>query len=153
MRHFIIILGLFFGLSGFSQQITRQKGRFFQNGNQITTRETKQLLSSDYQAYSAFKKGKNKESLGGFLIGLGGALVVADVVVGLVSDVNYPTAATYIGIGTLAIAIPVISGKNKKIDKGLELYNQSQSAEKKLGAAPELHIINNQRGCGLQFRF
>lgn len=135
-----------------AQQLTREGGRFFRDGQQISTRETKQLLVSNPDAYSLFKKAKNKESIGGFLIGLGGALVVADVVVGLVSDVQYPTAATYIGGAALITAIPVLSGKNKKTDQALDLYN---SGPKKLGARSqiELNAVANQRGYGLQLRF
>lgn len=163
MQKLIFLLTLLLSCSGFSQdlsltsnqgqQIVRQKGRYFVNGQQISTRETRQLLASDPEALVLFKSGKRKESLGGFLIGFGGALVVADVVVGLVSDVQYPTAATYVGVGALAISIPVLSGKNKKIDAGLERYNQSQ---KKLGYNEtdyKLSVIANQNGYGFQMQF
>lgn len=147
-----MLLALFTLTVSFSQQLTRRGGRFFADGKQISTRETKQLLNANPEAYVQFKKAKNKESFGGILIGLGGALVVADVVVGLVSDVQYPTAATYVGGAALIVAIPVLSGKNKKTDRALELYNQGP---KKLGFQTdvELHVIANQRGYGLQLRF
>ncbi len=153
MKKILTLITLLIAFSGLSQELTRQRGRFYANGEQISTRQVKTILSSNPEALALFKKAKGKESTGGFLIGLGGALVIADVVVGLVSDVQYPTAATYVGVGALVISIPVLSGKNKKTDQALELYNKG---EKKLGANypdVQLNVIANQNGYGLQFRF
>lgn len=162
MKKSIAVLLFLFSLASFSQgptlgetskEINREKGRFYMNGKQLSTRETRELLASNSAALASFKKGKSKESIGGFLIGFGGALLVADVVVGLVSDVQYPTAATYVGAAAILTSIPVLSGKNKKIDRGIELYNADQ---KKIGHHDfdvELNVIANQNGYGLQLQF
>lgn len=151
MQKLIILSIALLSLSGFSQQVERRKGRFYSDGKQISTRETRQLLAANEEALRLFKSGKGRESLGGFLIGFGGALVVADVVVGLVSDVNYPTAATYIGAGCVIASVPILSGKNRRIDAGLDLYNKGQ---KSIGENEvEFNVIANQNGYGVQLRF
>lgn len=154
MKHLILILAFLFSLTAFSQQIERDHGRFYVNGQQLTTRQTRELLAANPEALALFKKGKSKQSTGGILIALGGALVIGDLVKGLVSDENYPTAMTYIGATALVVSIPILIGKNKKIDEGIELYNKG--LKKTLGYQEndyELHIIANQNGAGVQLQF
>jgi len=100
-----------------------------------------------------FQSGLSKESTGGFLIGFGGALVVTDLIVGLVSDVHYPTVATYVGAASLIAAIPIMSGKNKKIKQGIDLYNNGLKNIGSNDSDFEVNFIANQRGYGIQIRF
>lgn len=153
MKKLLLALVLLFSIASFAQEITLERGKYFVNGSQISTRETKKLLETNYKALRRFESGLSKESTGGFLIGLGGALVITDLVVGLVSDVHYPTAATYIGAGALVIAIPVLSGKNKKIKEGIDLYNSGLKNVGSIDADFEVNFIGNQRGYGIQIRF
>jgi hypothetical protein len=153
MKKLLLTLVLLFSIASFAQEITLERGKYYVNGSQISTRETKKLLETNYKALRRFESGLSKESTGGFLIGLGGALVITDLVVGLVSDVNYPTAATYIGAGALVIAIPVLSGKNKKIKEGIDLYNSGLKNVGSIDADFEVNFIGNQRGYGIQIRF
>jgi len=154
MKYFILFFALLTAGTAFSQEVSRDHGRFYVNGQQITTRQTRELLAVNPQALSLFKKGKNKQAIGGILIAVGSALVVGDLVKGLVSDVKYPTAMTYIGASALVISIPVLIGKNKKIDEGIELYNKGVT--KTLGYQEnnyQLQLIANQNGAGLQLQF
>lgn len=153
MKKLLLTLVLLFSIASFAQEITLERGKYYVNGSQISTRETKKLLETNYKALRRFESGLSKESSGGFLIGLGGALVITDLVVGLVSDVNYPTAATYIGAGALVIAIPVMSGKNKKIKEGIDLYNSGLKNVGSIDSDFEVNFIGNQRGYGIQIRF
>jgi len=154
MRKLILVLTILLSIPSFSQEINLIKGKYYVNGKQISTRETKQLLASNLEALSLFKAAKSKESTGGLLIALGGAAVTADLVMGLVSDVKYPSVATYAGAVSILTAIPVLLGKNKKIKESIDLYNKN--AVKKLGLNDsdlELHIIANQNGYGIQIQF
>jgi len=153
MKKLLLTLVLLISIASFAQEITLERGKYYVNGSQISTRETKKLLETNYKALRRFESGLSKESTGGFLIGLGGALVITDLVVGLVSDVHYPTAATYIGAGALVIAIPVLSGKNKKIKEGIDLYNSGLKNVGSIDADFEVNFIGNQRGYGIQIRF
>lgn len=152
MKNLLFLIIILFSTVSISQEIKLERGKYYVDGNQISTRETKQLLTSNPEALKLFKSGLSKESTGGFLIGFGGALVVTDLVIGLVSDVNYPTIATYIGVGALLVSIPIITGKNKKMQQGIDKYN---SGLKSTGYNDnfELNIVSNQNGYGVQIRF
>ena len=132
---------------------TKSKRAFFSGRKQISSRETRELLTSNTEALTLFKKSKNKESLGGFLLGFGGTLVMVDVVVGLVSDVKYPSGATYVGIASLVSSIPILSGKNKKMQNAIDTYNNGLKNAGSNEFNPELNMIANTNGYGLQLRF
>ncbi|WP_313807919.1 hypothetical protein [Flavobacterium sp.] len=155
MKKLFTLFAFLFVISAFSQKITMDKGKFFSNGKQLSTFETKKLLSSNYEASTLFKKGKTKEGVGGFLLGFGIAMVAGDAVVGLVSDVQYPSVMTYVGGASIITSIPVLSGRTKKIKKAIDVYNSS--AENTLGfqnnTNVEMNVIANQNGYGLQIRF
>lgn len=153
MKRIITILCFLFTIVSFSQEIQKVKGRFFLDGKQISSRETRELLTSNTEALTLFKKSKNKESLGGFLLGFGGTLVMVDVVVGLVSDVKYPSGATYVGIASLVSSIPILSGKNKKMQNAIDTYNNGLKNAGSNEFNPELNMIANTNGYGLQLRF
>ena len=153
MKRTITILCFLFTIVSFSQEIQKVKGRFFLEGKQISSRETRELLTSNTEALTLFKKSKNKESLGGFLLGFGGTLVMVDVVVGLVSDVKYPSGATYVGLASLVSSIPILSGKNKKMQNAIDTYNNGLKNAGSKEFNPELNMIANTNGYGLQLRF
>ena len=153
MKRTITILCFLFTIVSFSQEIQKVKGRFFLEGKQISSRETRELLTSNTEALTLFKKSKNKESLGGFLLGFGGTLVMVDVVVGLVSDVKYPSGATYVGLASLVSSIPILSGKNKKMQNAIDTYNNGLKNAGSNEFNPELNMIANTNGYGLQLRF
>ncbi len=154
MKKLILVLTILLSPSSFSQEINLIKGKYYINGKQISSRETRQLLASNLEALSLFKSAKSKEATGGLLIAVGGAAVTVDLVIGLVSDVKYPSVATYSGVVAILAAIPLLSGKNKKIKESIDLYNKD--AVKKLGVNDsdfELNIIANQNGYGIQIQF
>lgn len=153
MKKILLTFILLFSIASFSQEISIEKGKYYVNGSQISTRETKKLLETNYKAWRRFKSGLNKESNGALLVGFGGALVITDLVVGLVSDVHYPSAATYIGAGSLLASIPILSGKNKKIKEGIDLYNEGLKNVGSTDSNFEINFIANQRGYGIQIRF
>jgi hypothetical protein len=117
MKKSITLFCLFMLTIVSAQEIKLEKGKFYQNGTQISSYEAKKLLEPNTEAYQLFKSAKNKEGIGGFLIGLGIGLTVGDVVKGLVSDAKYPSGFTYVGAGCIAASIPVLSGRKKKLEK------------------------------------
>ncbi|WNM18124.1 hypothetical protein [Flavobacterium capsici] len=153
MKNTILLAVLLFCSFSFAQEITLDKGKFFVNGKQISTRETKQLLTSDFKATRLFKEAKSKESFGGLFLGAGITLTVSDLAIGLFSDVKYPTALTYAGVASMAISIPILSGRRKKIESAIDSYNQSlkQSSGNYYGI--DYQIVANQNGIGIQLKF
>ncbi len=153
MKKLLLAFVLLLSITSFAQEITMEHGKYYVNRSQISTRDTKKLLETNLQASNLFKSGLSKESTGGFLIGFGGALVITDLVVGLVSDVKYPSAATFIGVGALLVSIPVLSGKNKKMKDGIDIYNNGLKNTGANDSNFEVNILSNTRGYGIQIRF
>ena len=155
MKKLFTLLSFLFVMSAFAQKITMERGKFYVKGEQISTYETKQLLKSNYEASTLFKKVKTKEGVGGFLLGFGIAMVAGDAVVGLVSDTEYPSAMTYIGSTSIIASIPVLSGRTKKIKQAIDVYNNG--LEPTLGyqnnSRLEMNVVANSNGYGLQIRF
>ena len=150
---FLILLMLGFSLS-FAQKLEYTDGKIFQDGVQLSSFETKKVMASDLKALHIFKKAKSKEALGGFLLGIGIGGTVADLVMGLTSDVKYPTAITYAGVGLMAVSIPILSGRKKMVQESVDIYNQGLKEQNKtLGDNFELNIVNNANGVGLQINF
>ena len=138
----------------FAQKLEYNGGKIFQDGVQLSSFETKKTMETDLKALHLFKKAKTKESLGGFLLGLGIGGTAADLVMGLTSDVKYPTAITYAGVGLMAVSIPILSGRKKLVQESVDLYNSGiQDQKKTLGDNFELHIVTNSNGIGLQINF
>ena len=154
MKQFFLILAVFGFSISFAQKLEYTNGKIYQNGEQLSSFETKNLMKTDLKALRVFKNAKTKESLGGFLLGVGIGGTVAALVMGLTSDVKYPTAITYAGVGLMAISIPILSGRKKMVQESVDMYNQGLIDEKKtLGDNFELNIVNNSNGVGLRINF
>ena len=154
MKKLFLILAIFGFSISFAQKLEFTDGKIFQDGEQLSSFETKNLMKTDLKALRIFKKAKTKESVGGFILGLGIGGTVADLVMGLTSDVKYPTAITYAGVGLMAVSIPILSGRKKMVQESVDMYNQGLKDEKKtLGDNFELNIVNNSNGVGLRFNF
>lgn len=154
MKQFFLILAILGFSVSFAQKLEYTDGKIFQNGEQLSSFETKKVMETDLKALHIFKKAKTKESLGGFILGLGIGGTVADLAMGLTSDVKYPTGITYAGVGLMAISIPILSGRKKMVQESVDIYNQGLKDEKKtLGDNFELNIVNNSNGFGIQINF
>ncbi|MCW1148226.1 hypothetical protein [Flavobacterium lacisediminis] len=154
MKQLFLIVAIFGFSISFAQKLEYTDGKIFQDGEQLSSFETKNLMKTDLKALHLFKKAKTKESLGGFLLGLGIGGTVADLAMGLTSDVKYPTALTYAGVGLMAISIPILSGRKKMVQESVDIYNAGLQEQKKtLGDNFELNIVNNSNGVGLRINF
>jgi len=154
MKQFFLIAAIFGFSISFAQKLEYTNGKIYQVGEQLSSFETKKVMETDLKALHIFKKAKTKESLGGFILGLGIGGTAADLVMGLTSDVKYPTGITYAGVGLMAISIPILSGRKKMIQESVDIYNQGLKDDKKtLGDNFELNIVNNSNGFGIQINF
>ena len=154
MKQLFLILIIFGFSMSFAQKLEYNNGKIYQAGEQLSSFETKKVMETDLKALHLFKKAKTKESLGGFLLGLGIGGTVADLAMGLTSDVKYPTGITYAGVGLMAISIPILSGRKKMIQESVDIYNSGLQEQKKtLGDNFELNIVNNSNGVGLRINF
>ena len=154
MKQLFLILTIFGFSMSFAQKLEYNNGKIYQAGEQLSSFETKNLMKTDLKALRIFKKAKTKESVGGFILGLGIGGTVADLVMGLTSDVKYPTAITYAGIGLMAVSIPILSGRKKMVQESVDIYNAGLKEQNKtLGDNFELNIVNNSNGVGLRINF
>lgn len=154
MKSFFLLLAFVSFSVSFAQKLEYNEGKIFQDGEQLSSFETKNLLKSDLKALHLFKKAKTKESLGGFLLGLGIGGTAADLVMGLTSDVKYPTVITYAGVGLMAVSIPILSGRKKLVQESVNLYNQGLKEQNKtLGDNFEMNFVTNTNGVGFRITF
>ena len=154
MKSFFLLLAFVSFSVSFAQKLEYNEGKIFQDGEQLSSFETKNLLKSDLKALHLFKKAKTKESLGGFLLGLGIGGTAADLVMGLTSDVKYPTVITYAGVGLMVVSIPILSGRKKLVQESVDLYNQGLKEQNKtLGDNFEMNFVTNSNGVGFRITF
>ncbi|MFY7989031.1 MAG: hypothetical protein ACOVNP_09140 [Flavobacterium sp.] len=154
MKYFYLLFALISFSVSFAQKLEYNEGKIFQDGVQLSSFETKKTMETDLKALHLFKKAKTKESLGGFLLGLGIGGTAADLIMGLTSDVKYPTVITYAGVGLMAISIPILSGRKKLLQESVDLYNQGLKEQNKtLGDNFEMNFVTNSNGVGLRINF
>lgn len=154
MKQFFLLFAFVNCTLLFAQKLEYNEGKIFQDGEQLSSFETKNLLKSDLKALHLFKKAKTKESLGGFLLGLGIGGTAADLVMGLTSDVKYPTVITYAGVGLMVVSIPILSGRKKLVQESVDLYNQGLKEQNKtLSDNFEMNFVTNSNGVGFRITF
>lgn len=161
MKNILLAITLFIGFTALSQGLTLEKetspelalkrGKIYQNGVQIPSYQVKQILASNLHSLKVYKQAKSKETLGGALLGLGIAASVVDLAIGLFSDVNYPTGLTYAGLGAIAVSIPILSGRARKVEDAVKSFNEGL---KNTGSTElDLNAVVNQNGIGIQIKF
>lgn len=135
-----------------AQKLTYEKGTFYQLGKPISNKNVKAMLEKTPKALELYKASKSKEIIGGFVLGFGGGLVVADLATGLFADIKYPTTATYIGLGAIIVSIPILSGRTKKMNQALELHH-ANLPKTSLIETLQMNFITNKNGLGLAVTF
>lgn len=155
MKNIIITCFLFLTSIHFAQELQFNKGKFYLEGNKISDRQAKEILSAHEPSKILFEEAKTKGSTGGFLLGFGAGLVLIDVIQGGYKyNYDYPQAITFIGLGAVVVSIPILSGRRKKFQKSVDLYLENmESLKKGTGSHYELNFISNQNGTGFQFHF
>lgn len=161
MKKILLALTLLIGFTAFSQELTLkknttnelklEKGKIYQNDVQIPSYQVKKILASDLHALHLYKQAKSKEALGGMLLGLGITASVVDLAIGLFSDVKYPTVLTYSGLSFIAISIPILSGRAKKVEEAVKSYNDGLKNTGSLDF--DFNALANQNGIGIQIKF
>ena len=148
---FVLVLTSSFA---YSQQLNYKKGKVYnENNTKLSNNEVKELLSSQPELLVSYNEGKAKAGIGGFLLGLGGGLVVADLLTGATQDKVYPSGLTYVGLVSTVIAIPITIGHTKKIKKAIDGYNQSITSKNVAFSLEKITILSNKNGIGMQLSF
>jgi hypothetical protein len=138
----------------FAQELQFEKGRFYLDGNKIKDSQAKELIASHEPALALFKTSKEKGAFGGLLLGAGIGLVLTDMTLGSYTyRYEYPQTVTFIGLGCIALSVPILHGRGKKMKESARLYNEQRSQLQNTGSQYELNFVNNARGFGLQLQF
>ena len=163
MKQLLFIFTLLLGLTAFSQGLTLKnntpnelilkKGKIYQNDVQIPSYQVKKILASNLHSLHLYKEAKSKEALGGMLLGIGITASVVDLAIGLFSDVKYPTVISYVGLGAIAISIPILSGRAKKVEEAVKTYNDGLKNTSSNDTDFNLSAVANQNGIGIQIKF
>lgn len=154
MKHLLLLLVTLSSIVVSAQKLEVKGKKYFLNNEQVATYEVKKLMKdTDYAAYANFKSYTSKTSWGGFLIGFGGAMIVADAVKSIASKEDYPGVMSAIGAASLIASFPVMKGRSKKLEKAVDLYNEAVTTPDQSKSNFEINIVANNRGMGLQLNF
>ena len=162
MKNLLLLFTLLIGFSAFSQGLTLgnqdtpkpikyESGKFYIDGTQIPSYQMKTVFATNLHSLKLYKQAKSKESIGGLLLGLGITLSVVDFAVGVFSDAKYPTVLTYAGVGMVAVSIPILSGRRKKVEEAVKSYNDGLKNTSSLNF--DFNALANQNGIGIQIKF
>ncbi|XMO87496.1 hypothetical protein AAFN75_04270 [Algibacter sp. AS12] len=126
--------------------------KYTYNKELISIGDLASIIETNTDAYELIKKGRTNRSLSGVLGFVGGGLIGWPIGTSLGGgEVNWTLAG--IGAGLIAVAIPISSRSNKKINQAVELYNASINPTSSTTFKPEFKIIANGRGFGLAMNF
>ncbi|MFN3942413.1 MAG: hypothetical protein ACK4K1_07235 [Flavobacterium sp.] len=164
MKHWNILLLLFIGFT-FAQRNTQPNPisdqaplelvgkKIFQNGERVSNYDAKNHLKNNHpNAYLSYKKYQTKSAVGGLLFAGGSVLVIGDLVKHASADEKYPGGFTYVGVGMMAISIPIISGRKKYLEQSIEMVNTENQIKSK-ATSLEIQLVHNFRGTGIQIQF
>ncbi|MDP2159596.1 MAG: hypothetical protein Q8K02_03875 [Flavobacterium sp.] len=155
MKNLFYFTILLFSVSSYSQKIIyKGNGNIYDsNDKRISPNEVRNMISYNPALVNLYNEGREKKTIGNVLLIGGAALIVSDLAVGATADVTYPTALTYIGLGSMLLSIPIKSGFSKKIDKVVEVHNKSVVYRKSSFEINDLTLITNRNGIGFQITF
>ncbi len=155
MKKLFYLTFLFFSITTFSQKINyKGNGNVYDsNDKRISPNEVRKMISNNPTLLNLYNEGRGKKTIGNVLLNGGAALIVSDLAVGATADVTYPTALTYVGLGSLLLSIPIKVGFSKKIDNVVEDYNKNIVYRKSSFEINDLILITNQNGIGFQLLF
>ena len=156
MKNTFIICSFFLmcSLSSWSQQLSYKSGNIYDSNNQkLKTTEVEELMGKDVTVLALYKTGTSKSIWGLALVGAGAGLLVGDLIKSVTTSVAYPTALTYIGLGSIALSIPVSMHHNNNIKKAVDAYNQYINGLKTTFLIEKTSFISNQNGIGMQLTF
>ena len=123
----LILAALFASSAAFSQQqklIVRSNGNLYnEQGDKFTPDEVRELLKHKPVLLDEYNTGRDKKSIGNFLMIAGSLCIAGDLALGF-AGTHYPTALTIVGVPALIIGIPVKIGFRKRIRHAAEEYNR-----------------------------
>lgn len=131
----ILLLALTMSLGAFSQNQTDSidvktgfwsGASFSVNGNRLTRAETENIIKSNAEAYSYFKKAKTTNVFASIIAGIGGYCIGYPIGYAIAGGEPKWILAG-IGAGLIVADIPLMLNTNKKFKKAIDTYNAGVS--------------------------
>ena len=69
------------------------------------------------------------------------------------NKIKYPTALTYVGLSSIVVSIPILSGRAKKVEEAVKSYNEGLKNTSSVDTNFDLNAMANQNGIGIQIKF
>ncbi|MEJ1223968.1 hypothetical protein [Sediminicola sp. 1XM1-17] len=126
--------------------------KYSQNGNTLSFSELSDTLMSNNVSFELIKKAKTKAIFSTVLSVIGGGLTGYPIGTALRGDDPNWTLAG-IGVGFFAIGVPIAISADKNVKHAVENYNSSLDQTAFKNMKPELKIVANSRGVGLQLNY
>lgn len=154
---FHILFGFFLliGLMAVSQDLTyKSGGRIFDSNNKkLSPKEVRALLAAKPGMLKFYNEGRSKKTTGNILLYGGMATLATDFIIAANKESVYPTPLTYLGIGTVILAIPVKAGFSKKIKTVVKDYNAELSAKDTGFNIESVLIVSGGNTLGVRITF
>ena len=126
--------------------------KYTQNGNNLSLSELSNVVKTNAKSFELIKKAKIKMVFGSIIGGIGGVLIgfpIGTAIGG--GEPNWTLAG--IGVGCIAIGIPLGIGADKNINEAAENYNTSLNPTAFNNSRPEFKLKANGQGLGLEISF
>jgi len=143
-------------IPGLAQEIEYQKTpngyQYTRGGEVIGYGEVQMLLRENKEAYALTRQARSAKGWSTFFGIIGGGLIgwpIGTLIGG--GDPNWALAAA--GAGLVIISIPIASGANKKMEKAIDVFNQSQSSSQLLKRNFNLSFTASSGGVGFCLTF
>jgi len=155
------ILLLLLILSGFSvlgqtkvDYISKIKYSYYQNGSVLNTNDLLMAVKGNEQAYKKIKAARDNKIYANLLSIPGGFLIGYPIGTAIAGGApNWLLAG--IGVGIIALTIPISIIANKQISEGVSIYNNSlyEKVSLKQNNNPTFNIGVTQNGIGVVMQF
>ena len=154
MKTFALIAMMLVSTVSFSQQLKYSHGQILNSrGTDLNKKELLALLAKEPGLMNYYKDIQLRRNMGGFMIGLGGGMMLGDLVLAIYKDVPYPGVMTFVGAGTALLSIPVMTGHRNRLRKFVDEYNKEIARDQSRSAIDNIEFVVNQNGAGLRIQF
>lgn len=152
MKRFLLIVLILIGFMSNAQKLNyKSNGNVRDSENHsIDPDKMRELLADNEKLLAKYNSGRNKKTMGNFLLVAGPILIITDLLTAATTEKVYPTALTYAGVVALVIAIPVKIGFSRKIRNVVTDYNNQTKVGFEESNYRKLDLITNSKGIGLR---
>ena len=126
--------------------------KYTQNGKKMNMKDLALTIKSDPKSFEMFKKAKSNKTVA-FIVGIAGGFLAGWPLGTALSGGKPSHTLAGIGGGLIAVAIPLSSEGNKKVNRAVKLYNESLGITSRREIKPEFKIMLNAKGFGIAMNF